>query len=389
MDPSAVISTGKTAMGAGSILLRIGKLVQRLRNGSARYTYPPNRDCITEFPIRIGGTHTNLRHGSYWLLLASGLGYLPLQRLSMLPDGKWASKIDYLEHESGKPVVVALAWATPLVDALLARVSNTNSVQKYEQLIFPDQRCLRVDEELVLQIEVKTISEAENLAIDSIQSLVGIGLTSQEQQFLDAEDAGTARNLDEELLEILCEQPDAGNFVAELKRLANKLAALGLTESQINHIIRGDASHLVGNIIILRRIASQLLWYSKFRQKIHGSLIIPLLLYCSEVGQGPPQFYSAFSAARKVDSFTGEHAEVPDEAIKLVEQVLDFNEPLSSPMSFADLTRLAEVCPPFGEDELKSFRELTSAVKPTLNEIVERLHEIYATKDKKPNSNDS
>lgn len=95
-------------------MLRIGKLVQRLRNGSARFIYPSNRDCITEFPIRIGGTHTNLRHGSYWLLLASGLGYLPLQRLSMLPDGKWASKIDYLEHETGKPVVVALAWATPL-----------------------------------------------------------------------------------------------------------------------------------------------------------------------------------------------------------------------------------------------------------------------------------
>lgn len=58
-------------------------------------------------------------------------------------------------------------------------------------------------------------------------------------------------------------------------------------------------------------------------------------------------------------------------------------------MSFADLTKLAEVCPPFGEDELKSFREMMSAVEPTLNEIVERLHEIYATRDKNFNSNDS
>jgi hypothetical protein len=389
MEPSAVISTAKTAMGAGSILLRIGKWVQRVRNGSARFTYPSNRDCIREFPIRIGGTHTNLHHGSYWLLLASGLGYVPLQRLSMLPDGKWAAKINYLEHESGNPVVIALAWSTSLVDALLVRVSDRTSGRINEQVIFPDQRCLRVDEELVLQIEANPVPETQKLAITNSHSLVGIGLTAQEEQYLDARDTSTTTNLNEELLGLLCEQPDAGYFVAELKRLASKLATLDLQESQINHIIKGEASHLVGNIMILRRIASHLLWFAKFRQKIHGSLIIPLLLYCSEVGQGPPQYHSAFSAARRVDSFTGEYAEVPDEAIQIIEQVLDFDEPLSSPLSFEDLKRLSEVCPPFGEDELNALRELMSAVDPTLKEVVKKLDEIYANRHKDQDSNDS
>jgi hypothetical protein len=253
MEPSVVISTAKTAMGAGSILLRIGKWVQRVRNGSAKITYPSNRDCIREFPFQISGTHTNLRHGNYWLLLASGLGYVPLQRLSMLPDGKWVAKINYLEHESGNPVVIALAWSTSLVDALLVRILDRSSGHNNEQVIFPDQRCLRVDEQLVLQIEAKPVPEFEKLAITSSQSLVGIGFTAQEQQFLDARDTSTTTNLNEELLGLLCEQPDAGNFVADVKKLANKLATLGLQESQINHIINGDASHLVGNIIILRR----------------------------------------------------------------------------------------------------------------------------------------
>jgi hypothetical protein len=105
--------------------------------------------------------------------------------------------------------------------------------------------------------------------------------------------------LNDELLELLCDQPDAGSFVAELKRLANKLANLDFAEPQINHILKGDASHLVGNIIILRKIASHLLWSAKFSQKIHTNLVIPLLLYCSEDGQGPPEFHSAFSAARE------------------------------------------------------------------------------------------
>jgi hypothetical protein len=389
MEPSVVISTAKTAMGAGSILLRIGKWVQRARNGSAKITYPSNRDCIREFPFQISGTHTNLRHGSYWLLLASGLGYVPLQRLSMLPDGKWVAKINNLEHEPGNPVVIALAWSTSLVDALLVRVSDRSIGQNNEQVIFPDQRCLRVDEQLVLQIEAKPLPEFEKLAITRSQSLVGIGLTAQEQQFLDARDTSTTTNLNEELLGLLCEQPDAGNFVADVKRLANRLATLGLQESQINHIIKGDASHLVGNIIILRRIASHLLFYAKLRQKIHGNLVIPLLLYCSEVGQGPPQYYSAFSAARKVDSFTGEYAEVPDEAIQIIEKALDFDEPLSSPLSFEDLKRLTDVCPPFGEDELKAFGELMSAVDPTLKEVVKKLDEIYTNRHKSQDSNDS
>lgn len=380
MEPSAVISTAKTAMGAGSILLRIGKWAQRVRNGSARFTYPSNRDCIREFPVRIGGTHTNLRHGSYWLLMASGLGYVPLQRLSMLPDGKWAAKIDYLEHVSGNPVVIALAWSTSLVDALLVRVSGRSSGHNNEQVIFPDQRCLRVDEELVLQIEASPVPEIQKLAITNSQSVVGIGLTTQEQQFLDARDTITTTNLNEDLLGLLCERPDAGNFVAELKRLANKLATLDLQESQINQIIKGEASHLVTNIIILRQIAFRLFWYAKFRQKIHINLIIPLLLYCSEVGQGPPQYYSAFSAARRVDSFTGEYAEVSDEAIQIIEQVLNFDEPLSSSLSFEDLKEFTELCPPFGEDELNAFRELMSAVDPTLKEVVKNLDEIYANR---------
>ena len=389
MEPSTVISTAKTAMGAGGILLRIGKWVQSVRNGSARFTYPSNRDCITDFPIRISGTHTNLRHGSYWLLLASGMGYVPLQRLSMLPDGKWTSKIDYLEHESGNPVVIALAWSSTLVDTLLVRSLDKSSSHNVAQEIFPDQRCLRVDDEIVLQIEANTAPGLEKLSILNSQALAGIGLTAQEQQFLDARDTSTARNLNEELLALLCEHPGSGNFVADLKRLANKLATLDLSESQIDHIIKGEASHLIGNIIILRRIASHLLWYAKFRQKIHGSLVIPLLLYCSKVGQGPPEFQSAFSAVRMVDSFTGEYAEVPEEAFKLIEQVLDFNEPFSSPLSFADLDRLTEICPPFGEDEQKVLRELISFVDPTLKEIVIRLDEIYATRHKNPDSNDS
>ena len=389
MEPSAVISTAKTALGAGSILLRIGKWVQRVRNGSAKISYPSNRDCIREFPFQISGTHTNLRHGSYWLLLASGLGYVPLQRLSMLPDGKWAAKISYLEHEAGKPVVIALAWSSSLVDTLLVRVSDRSSGHNNELLIVPNQRCLRVDEQLVLHIEAKPVPELEKLAITSSQSLVGIGLTAQEQQFLDARETSTTTNLNEELLGLLCEQPDAGNFVADVKRLANKLAILGIQESQINHIIKGNASHLVGNIIILRRIASHLLLYAKLRQKIHGNLVIPLLLYCSEVGQGPPQYYSAFSAARRVDSFAGEYAEVPDEAIQIIEKALDFDKPLSSPLSFEDLERLTDICPPFGEGELKAFGELMSAVDPTLKEVVKKLDEIYANRHKSQDSNDS
>jgi hypothetical protein len=389
MEPSAVISAAKTAMGAGSILLRIGKWFQRVRNGSAKITYPSNRDCIREFPFQISGSHTNLRHGSYWLLLASGLGYVPLQRLSMLPDGKWAAKINYLEHESGNPVVVALAWSAPLIDALLVRVSDRSSSPNNEHVIFPDQRCLRVDEQLVLQIEAKPIPEFEKPAISSRQSLVGIGLTAQEQQFLDARDTSTTTNLNEELLGLLCEQPDAGNFVADVKRLANKLSTLGLQESQISHIIKGDASHLVGNIIMLRRISSHLLLYAKLRQKIHGNLVIPLLLYCSEVGHGPPQYYSAFSAARRIDSFTGEYAEVPDEAIQIIEKALDFDEPLSSPLSFEDLTEINDLCPSFGQDELKEFGELMSAVDPTLKEVVKQLDEIYTNRHKRQDSNDS
>lgn len=389
MEPSAVISTAKTAMGAGSILLRIGKWIQRVRNGSAKITYPSNRDCIRELPFQISGTHTNLRHGSYWLLLASGLGYVPLQRLSMLPDGKWAARINYLEHETGNPVVIALAWSTPLVDALLVRISDRHSGHNNGQVIFPDQRCLRVDEQLVLQIEARPVPEFEKLAITSSQPLVGIGLTAQEKQFLDARNTSIATDLNEELLGLLCEQPDAGNFVADVKRLAKKLAALGLQESQINHLIKGDASHLVGNIIILRRITSHLLLSAKLRQKIHGNLVIPLLLYCSEVGQGPAQYDSAFSAARRVDSFTAEYAEVPDEAIQIIEKALDFDKPLSSPLSFEDLKRLADVCPPFGEDELKAFGELMSAVDPTLKEVVKKLDEIYANRHKSQDSNDS
>ena len=389
MEPSAIVSTAKTAIGAGSILLRIRKWVQQIRNGSARFTYPSNRECITEFPIRIGGTHMNLRHGSYWLLLASGTGYIPLQRLSMLPDGKWSSRIDHLKHESGKPVVIALAWTTSLVDALLDKLSGSSSGLGNEKAIVPDQRCLRVDEELVLQVEVKTISRVEDIVIPNSQSLVGIGLTAQEQQFLDTRDSSTASNLNDELLELLCEQPDAGSFVAELKRLANKLVNLDFAEPQINHILKGDASHLVGNIIILRKIASHLLWSTKFSQKIHTNLVIPLLLYCSEDGQGPPEFHSAFSAARRVDSFTGEYADVPDEAIELIEKVLNSEEPLSSSLSFADLARLTKICPAFGEDELKVFRELMSDVDPIFQEIVVKLDEIYATRHENQESSDS
>jgi hypothetical protein len=389
MEPSAIVSTARTAIGAGSILLRIRKWVQQIRNGSARFTYPSNRECITELPIRIGGTHMNLRHGSYWLLLASGTGYIPLQRLSMLPDGKWSSKIDYLKHESGKPVVIALAWTTSLVDALLDKLSGSSSGLGNETAIVPDQRCLRVDEELVLQVEVKTIPRVEDIVIPSSQSLVGIGLTAQEQQFLDTRDSSTASNLNDELLELLCEQPDAGSFVAELKRLANKLANLDFAEPQINHILKGDASHLIGNIIILRKIASHLLWSTKFSQKIHTNLVIPLLLYCSEYGQGPPEFHSAFSAARRVDSFTGEYADVPDEAIELIEKVLNSEEPLSSSLSFADLARLTKICPAFGEDELKVFRELMSDVDPIFQEIVVKLDETYATRHENQKSSDS
>jgi hypothetical protein len=331
----------------------------------------------------------NLRHGSYWLLLASGTGYIPLQRLSMLPDGKWSSKIDYLKHESGKPVVIALAWTTSLVDALLDKLSGSSSGLGNETAIVPDQRCLRVDEELVLQVEVKTIPRVEDIVIPSSQSLVGIGLTAQEQQFLDTRDSSTASNLNDELLELLCEQPDAGSFVAELKRLAKKLANLDFAEPQINHILKGDASHLVGNIIILRKIASHLLWSTKFSQKIHTNLVIPLLLYCSEDGQGPPEFHSAFSAARRVDSFTGEYADVPDEAIELIEKVLNSEEPLSSSLSFDDLARLTKICPAFGEDELKVFRELMSDVDPIFQAIVVKLDETYATRHENRKSSDS
>ena len=117
--------------------------------------------------------------------------------------------------------------------------------------------------------------------------------------------------------------------------------------------------------------------------------MIPLLLYCSEVGQGPPQYYSAFSAARRVDSFAGEYAEVPDEAIQIIEKALDFDKPLSSPLSFEDLERLTDICPPFGEGELKAFGELMSAVDPTLKEVVKKLDEIYANRHKSQDSNDS
>jgi hypothetical protein len=53
MGLSAVISAAKTAMGAGRILLLIGKWVQRVRNGSARLTHSSNRACFTDFPTRI------------------------------------------------------------------------------------------------------------------------------------------------------------------------------------------------------------------------------------------------------------------------------------------------------------------------------------------------
>jgi len=389
MEPSAFLSTAKTVMGAGSILLRIGKWVQRARNGSARFTYPSNRDCIRKFPIQISGTHTNLRHGSYWLMLASGLGYVPLQRLSIQPDGRWTANIDHLEHESGNPVVIALAWSTPIVDALLDKVSNGGSGQINEQVIVPDQRCLRVDEQVVLQIEAKPDPKIKELAISNSQPRVGAGLTAQEKQFLDTRETSETINLNEELLELLCEQPDAGSFVAELKRLTNKLSTLDFQESQINNIIKGEASHLIGNIIILRRIASHLLWCAKFRQRTYRDLIIPLLLYCSEVGQGPPQYYSAFLAARRVDSFTAEYAEVPDKAIHIMEQILDSGEPLSSPLPSDDLTDLAEIFPPFGEDELNAFRELMSAVIPTLQDVVKKLDEVYANRHKNQDSNES
>jgi hypothetical protein len=240
-----------------------------------------------------------------------------------------------------------------------------------------------------LQIETKNATANARLSIANRQPLDGIDLTAQEQESLDTRDTNTAIDLKEKLLGLLCEHPDAGNIVAELKILADWLSALDLEESLEDRNLRGRVGHLVRNLIILREITSHLLSCHKIRKKIHGSLHIPLLLYCSKVGQGKPQYYSTFNAARRDDTFAGEYVDVPDEAIKLIERVFDFDEPLPSSLSFAYLDRLTEICPPFGEAEIQEFRELISAVGPAVKEIVIRLDEFRNSGRKNQGSNDS
>ncbi len=80
---------------------------------------------------------------------------------------------------------------------------------------------------------------------------------------------------------------------------------------------------------------------------------------------------------------------MPDEAIELIEKVLNAEEPLSSPLSFDDLARFTKICPAFGEDELKVFSELMSDVDPFFQEIVVKLDEIYAARHENQESSDS